>query len=347
EGFLNELRVGDVFLLNGRTYGVKEIGHTGVNVEPVVGKPTVPQWSSHMRGIPPALAREINALRIGVAQRLVHEGTHGALGWLRARYGLEDVEAAHVVRYIAQQKAISGIPDERKPIIEIYRMDRRQTAVFHTCAGRRVNETLARVVAARVFSLAHANTNLTTDDNGFLITLPERKTLPDAVWATLLHARDFERDLLEGIRSSHLLRNYFRYVANTGLLVLRRAGGRKIRRGSLSWSSAKIFEQLMASDPGFPLLRETLRTVTRDLLDAPAALAYVERIDGEPRVIHPPAASPFTFGIVTSSFGDSVVLDDRSSMVEALHDRVLHVLGEADGGEDICDDAPLLRALRR
>ncbi|MDQ6931145.1 MAG: DEAD/DEAH box helicase, partial [Candidatus Eremiobacteraeota bacterium] len=42
EGFLNELRVGDVFLLNGRTYGVKEIGHTGVNVEPVVGKPTVP-----------------------------------------------------------------------------------------------------------------------------------------------------------------------------------------------------------------------------------------------------------------------------------------------------------------
>jgi hypothetical protein len=43
--------------------------------------------------------------------------------------------------------------------------------------------------------------------------------------------------------------------------------------------------------------------------------------------VHPPAASPFTFGIVTSSFGDSVALDDRESMVEALHERVLQILG--------------------
>ncbi|GAC1659303.1 MAG: hypothetical protein NVS9B12_12280 [Vulcanimicrobiaceae bacterium] len=279
---------------------------------------------------------------------MVQEGTQGALGWLHRRYGLEDVEAAHVVRYIAQQKAISAVPDERRPIIEIYRMDRRQTAVFHTCAGRRVNETLARVVAARVFALIRANTNLTTDDNGFLITLPERKSLPDAVWASLLHARDFERDLLEGLRTGHLLRNYFRYVANTGLLVLRRAGGRKIRRGSLSFSSGKIFERLTVADASFPLLRETIRTVTRDLLDAPGALAYVEALEDEPRVIHPAAASPFTFGIVTSSFGDSVVLDDRTSMVEALHERVLEVLGErAAEGASLTDDAPLFKAFHR
>ena len=348
ESFLNELRVGDVFLLNGRTYGVKEIGTTGLSVEPVTGKPNVPQWSSHMKGIPPQLSREINQLRTGVARRLTHGGTQEALAWLGKRYALDGVPAAHVVRYIAQQQAISAIPDERRPVIEIYRMDRRQTAVFHTCAGRRVNETLARVVAARIFALIRANTNLTTDDNGFLITLPERKTLPDAVWASLLHARDFDRDLLDGLRSSHLLKNYFRYVANTGLLVLRRAGGRKLRRGSLSWSSTKIFERLQQADPQFPLLRETLRTVTRDLLDAPAALAYVQSLEDEPRVIHPAAASPFTFGIVTSSFGDSVVLDDRTSMVEALHDRVLEVLGErAAEGQDLSADAPLFKAYHR
>ena len=301
-----------------------------------------------MKGIPPQLAREINQLRTGVARRLTHGGTQEALAWLGKRYALDGVPAAHVVRYIAQQQAISAIPDERRPVIEIYRMDRRQTAVFHTCAGRRVNETLARVVAARVFALIRANTNLTTDDNGFLITLPERKTLPDAVWASLLHARDFDRDLLDGLRSSHLLKNYFRYVANTGLLVLRRAGGRKLRRGSLSWSSTKIFERLQQADPQFPLLRETLRTVTRDLLDAPAALAYVQSLEDEPRVIHPAAASPFTFGIVTSSFGDSVVLDDRTSMVEALHDRVLEVLGErAAEGQDLSADAPLFKAYHR
>ncbi len=328
EGFLNELRVGDVFLLNGRSFAVREIGHSGVSVEPVVAKPTVPQWSSHLKGIPPALAREINALRVGVSERLALGGTQRAMRWLAQRYALRNAAAAHVVRYIAQQNAISAIPDERRPIIEIYRMDRRQTAVFHTCAGRRVNETLARVVGARVFRLLRANTQITTDDNGFLLTLPEHKTLPDALWASLLAPADFERDLLMGLRSSHLLRNHFRYVANTGLLVLRRAGGRKLRRGTLSWNSTKIFDRAMAADPNFPLLRETIRTVTRDLLDAPGALRYAENVRDEPRVIHPPAASPFTFGIVTSSFGDSVVLDDRTSMVEALHERVLALMGE-------------------
>jgi hypothetical protein len=60
---------------------------------------------------------------------------------------------------------------------------------------------------------------------------------------------------------------------------------------------------------------------------------YLEGLTGEPRVIHPAAATPFTFGIVTSSFGDSVVLDDRASMVEALHERVLALLGETPDDE--------------
>jgi Lhr-like helicase len=143
-----------------------------------------------------------------------------------------------------------------------------------------------------------------------------------------LHARDVDRDLLEGLRGSHLLRRHFRYVANTGLLVLRRAGGRTMRRGGQQWNSERIFDRLYEADPSFPLLRETIRVVTQDLLDSQGAKAYLAALPAEPRVVHPAAASPFTFGIVTSSFGDSVVIDDRTSMVEALHDRVLQVLGE-------------------
>ena len=327
ESFANELRVGDVFVLNGRTLRVKEIGTTGVTAEPFTGRPTVPQWSSHMRGVTPPLAREITRLRTSVAAHLARRDARAAHLELRMRYSLEGPEAAHVVRYIAQQLALSGVPAPGRPIIEIYRIDGAQTAVFHTCAGRRVNETLARIVGARVFAVCGVNTTLTTDDNGFLVTLPPRKSLPDARWAMMLRADGFERDLFEGLRTSHLLRNYFRYVANTGLLILRRAGGRSVRRGSQRWNSAKIFERLYRTDPDFPLVRETIRNVTRDILDAPAALAYLQEIVDEPRVTHPPAATPFTFGIITSSFGDHVVLDDRASMVEALHERVLEVLG--------------------
>ncbi len=340
EGFASELRVGDVFVLNGRTLRVKELGVSGIVAEPYAGRPTVPQWSSHLKGVPAALAREITRLRTGVAALLRERDPRGAHAFLLERYGLDGGAAAHVVRYIAQQQALSAVPEERRPVIEIYRMDRRQTAVFHTCAGRRVNETLGRIVGARVFAFARANTQITTDDNGFLIALPPKVQVPDDVWARMLEPRDFDRDLLEGLRSSHLLRTMFRHVANTGLLVLRRAAGRTLRRGSQSWNSTKIFERVWRADREFPLLRETLRTVTRDLLDAPAAKAYLESIEGAPRVLHPAAATPFTFGIITSSFGDSVVLDDRTSMVEALHDRVLEVLGErAAEGIDLPEPA--------
>jgi Lhr-like helicase len=119
-----------------------------------------------------------------------------------------------------------------------------------------------------------------------------------------------------------------------------------VRRSGLRWNAQKIFDRLWDVDPSFPLLRETLRFVTTDLLDAPAARAFLEALPGETRVVHPAAASPFTFGIVTSSFGDSVVLDDRASMVEALHERVLAVLGENDAEPTPVAAGPLFEARR-
>jgi ATP-dependent Lhr-like helicase len=331
ESFAASMNVGDVFLLEGRTLRVKEVGPRGLRVEPHAGRPTVPQWSSHLKGIPHALASEIGVLRNGVADALRDGGPQHALAYLKRRYALDGVEAAHVVRYIAQQRALSDIPDETHPVVELYRMDERQTAVFHTGAGRRINETLARVVGARLHRRLRINSTLTTDDNGFLVALPRRKHVQDAVWASLLHLHGFDDDLLAGLRSGWLLRQQFRYVANTGLLVLRRAGGRSIRGGALRWNASKIFDRLWEADPDFPLVRETVRVVTRELLDAPGARTYLANLAGEPRVLHPAAATPFTFGIVTSSFGDSVVMDDRASMIEALHERVLAVLGESPG----------------
>jgi ATP-dependent Lhr-like helicase len=328
EGFANELKVGDVFVLQGRSLRVVEQTSTGINAEPFTGRPTVPQWSSHMKGVPPPLAAEITSLRVNVARFVQRHDTSGALDYLRAHYNTVGPEAAHIVRYIAQQLALSAVPDLHKPVIEVYRMDGRQTAVFHTCAGRRVNETIGRVVGARIARMLKVDAPITTDDNGFLVILPERKSLNDVSWLQMLSPQNFDDDLMSGLRGSRLLRSHFRYVANTGLLVLRRAGGRTLRRGSQSWNAAKIFDRVYASDRAFPLLRETIRTVTRDLLDAPSARAYLESLDGEPRVIHPPAATPFTFGILTSSFGDNIVFEDRASMVEALHDRVLQLMGE-------------------
>ncbi len=330
ESFASTLQPDDVFLLNGKTFRVRELRGGTLAVEPHAARPNVPVWASHIKGIPLVLAGEIARLRRGLADRLRAGGPQRALRWLVERYGIEGVEAAHAVRYVAQQMAVSYVPAPGETLIELYRMDRRHTAVFHTCAGRRANEALARIVAARLFRVVRANSQITVDDGGFLVALPLGKRLPDPAWGELLHAHDVERDLLDGLRASHLLRRHFRHVANAGLLVLKRSGGRNVGGRGSRWNAERIFDRLWEVDPEFPLLRETVRVVTRDLLDAPAAVRYLEGLEGEARIVHPPAASPFSFGIVTSSFADSVVMDDRASMVEALHERVLALTGESE-----------------
>jgi ATP-dependent Lhr-like helicase len=172
ESFVAGLAAGDVLLLGGRTYRVRDVRSGSVEVEPFAGRPNVPIWSSHIKGVPSVLAREIAALRAGIARRLRDGGAPAALGWLSRRYALDGAAAAHAVRYVAQQAAVSAVPEAGEALIEIYRMDRKQSAVFHTCAGRRANEALARIVAARLFRGMGANTQITTDDNGFMITLP-------------------------------------------------------------------------------------------------------------------------------------------------------------------------------
>jgi ATP-dependent Lhr-like helicase len=329
ESFAASLQPGDVFLLDGKTFRVRELQRGTLTVEPHAARPNVPVWASHIKGMPKVLAAEVARIRHGIACRLRAGGPTRALDWLAERYATSGAAAAHAVRYVAQQMAVSCVPEPEETLIELYRMDRRQTAIFHTCAGRRANEALARIVAARLFRAVGASSQISVDDHGFLVMLPVGKRLPDAGWGELLHARAVDADLLEGLRASHLLRRQFRYVANVGLLVLRRSGGRSVAIRGGGWNSERIFDRLWQSDPDFPLLRETVRVVTRDLLDAPGARAYLEGRLPQARIVHPPAATPFSFGIVTSSFGDSVVMDDRATMVEALHERILALTGEA------------------
>jgi ATP-dependent Lhr-like helicase len=280
-----------------------------------------------MKGAPLELSREVGFLRRGVVERF-GKGRE-AVGWLCERYGLREREAIMAAEYIAQQAALSRVPDDQHPVIELYEIDGHQTAVFHTCLGRRINEVLARLVGVRVFTRTRNNTTLTTDDGGFLVTLTGKAKLSDQAWLQMLDPNRFDADLIAGLRASNLLKRTFRYVANTGLLILRRAGGRTLKRGGASWNNVAVFDRLSVADPSFPLIVETLRTVQHDLLDVDNARAYVEqRIEAS--VTHPKTATPFTFGIITSSFADAVTMEDRVSMVEALYERALEVAGTSN-----------------
>jgi ATP-dependent Lhr-like helicase len=318
ESFVAGLHVGDSFLMGGRTMRVVEVRENDIEVEPHVGRPSVPVWSSHLKGLPEKLARAIGTLRRDILDRL-DDGT--AASWLQSEYRVAEHEAEIMAYYIMQQARLSLVPDGERCVIEVYMMDGRQGAVFHTCTGRRINEVLARIVGARVHEHIGGDARLTTDDMGFMVMLDPGKILADDAWASMLTASGAEDGLRIGLRASSMLGRYFRYNAHTAILVLRRAEGRRIRRRS-HWNSSAIFDRIEAADPEFPLVRETYRTICHDILDSDGAFRYLADA-AEPVVLHPKAATPFTFGILSSSFGDAVHLADREAIIEALHARVM------------------------
>jgi len=329
EDFVDRLRVGDVFVLEGRTVRVESIDRTGITTRAHRGRPTVPQWNSHIRGIGTPLVEEIDRLREGVERRLEAAERVEATAWLGRRYALSPQLAEKAVAYIEQQRAVSALPRTGRPVFEIYILDALQSAVALTGIGRRANEALARVAATRIARIVSGAVTILTDDLGFLLQLPPRARLADAQWERLLDEPGFERDLREGLLGSALLRTHFRYVANTGLLVLRRANGRALRASSLRWNSGRILDRLVREDENFPLVREAFRSVCDEVLDAERARSYCGSLAAPPRIVHPPVASPMSFGILTSSFGDNVAVADRSEMVEALHERVIAYLAGA------------------
>ncbi len=329
EDFVDRLRVGDIFVLEGRTVRVESIDRSGITTRAHRGRPTVPQWNSNIRGIESPLVEEIERLRVGLAERITAGKRTEAAAWLERRYGLSEDLRERVVTYIEQQLAVSAIPRKDRPIVEIYHLDGLQSAVVLTGIGRKANEALARVAATRIARMASGSVRILTDDLGIMLQLPPRARLLDAQWERLFDEAEFAPDLREGLLGSTLLRTHFRYVANTGLLVLRRANGRALRASSLRWNSGRILDRLVREDARFPLVREAFRSVCEDVLDAERARQFCASLLAPPRILHPPVASPMSFGILTSSFGDDVAVADRSELVDALHERVLAYLAGA------------------
>ena len=119
--------------------------------------------------------------------------------------------------------------------------------------------------------------------------------------------------MLEGLDRGELPARRFRHVASTALMVLRNPeGGKKRRVGGLLWVSNRLYPLVKAACPDHPLLRETRREVLEDLLDAPAALAWLEtRPAVRFRVLDGP--SPFAAAWIDPSAPEPFGLNRRAT----------------------------------
>jgi ATP-dependent Lhr-like helicase len=330
EAFLKRLKLGDIFVLAGRTVRLIETGVAEVRVEDAAGRlPTVPAWNANKMPLSSGLAREVAKLRTELAKRLDESPATGETGavtdWLVERFEISQTNAEAILRHCRHQLRVSRIPTDRTFLIERY-VDDREGAdselmhfFFHSLIGRSANDALSRIISHRIKEAVGGNTLVTIDDYGFLLTVKGHQDLELAAWKELFQSGDPETDMLAALNQSELVKWNFRGVAQTGLMVPRNRPGKEQKLKQLRWNAEILFRVLSEHEPDHPMLIQAVRESTHTFLDLPRAMEFLQEVGHlEWQLVQVPVVSPFSFGIYASKIKESMMLEDPEEAIERL-----------------------------
>jgi ATP-dependent Lhr-like helicase len=324
EGFIKGLRLGDIFVLAGRTVRLIETGVGEVVVEDANGRlPTVPSWNANKMPLSSGLCREVTHLRTELSQRIERGDDDDLLSdWLVEHFTISMTNAAAIVQHCRNQCLVSEIPREGLFLIERFIDEREDDYVqffFHSLIGRAANNALSRIVAHRVKEAVGGNAMVTIDDYGFLLTLKSFQTLGADEWRSLFGLEGAEQSLRAALDESDLVKWQFRGVAQTGLMIPRNRPGKEQKVRQLRTSAEVLFRVLVEHEPDHPMLVQAVREATHTFLDMPGALGFLAKAESlDWRLVEVPVVSPFAFGLYASRIREGLMLEDPEEAIERL-----------------------------
>jgi ATP-dependent Lhr-like helicase len=232
--------------------------------------------------------------------------------------------------YFQRQECVSEIPERAACLVELVAGPFTTEYYVHTPLNRLANDALARVVVLRLARQRGWTATSIVADLGFMLSLPVESELTVEGLRVLLAATDFVADLEKALADSPTLRERFRCVALTGLMLLRNPLGGRRRVGGPDWAERRLFAQVATAEPDFILLRQARREVREDFCDADAAAAFLEELPRWTiRCRRLAAVSPFAAGWTQAAAGPLGIVDTPE---EAL--RQLHAALTGQGGSD-------------
>ena len=319
EGFADRLKPGDRFLLGGRVLEYRNVENGTVLVDEAVGVPATPRWGGAGWVMAPELARRLYALRVRAAEAL-RDGVQSLRLLLEREYQLGEAAVGMLVDYFQKQECVSEIPEANTLLTEIVSDEWSVTYYCHTPLNRVGNDALARVVVIRLARCLNRAAQSLVADLGFSFELRDRRPLQVAELQRLFEPADFLADLDASLHESPILRERFRRVATTGLMILRNPLGGRRKVGGVQWAERRLFDRVKAAEPDFVLLKQALQEVRYESCDAAAALDFVRdlpRFSWRCRSLSAP--SPFTESWSQLVTGPSGEIDSPDEALMRLH----------------------------
>ncbi len=343
EEFVHESRMGDVFQLGSSTWRITAIEHDRVVVTPAPGTPArMPFWHGEYMARSLMLSHRVGALRRELAEAPNEER-------LAAEYGCDAATANSLVKYIASQRAATGIvPDDRNIVIEQFRDETGAVrVVIHAAFGGRINAPWGMALAQRVReAINDTDLQVQTTDDGIMLRLPDLGMNAPLQSLLGLSGAEAEQLVMEEVGSTSLFGARFRMNAARALLLPR---GNPRRRMPLWLQRLKSLDllQVVRQFPSFPILVETYREVLQDAFDMQGLKEILAEIATGNISIHSvqtDAPSPFAaslqFGFVMDwLYGDDTPRAEQRAALLSIDRSLLDEVMGREGSDDITREA--------
>jgi ATP-dependent Lhr-like helicase len=323
DAFADRLQAGDRFLLDGRCLEFRRLDGRALLVEETTGRPAPPRWRGGLWPLSTELAQRVYVLRVRAAEAL-RDGPAALAELLQRDYGLGGPAAWALAAYFQRQECLSEVPDASVCLVEGVRGDFASDYHVHTPLNRCGNDALARVAALRLARDRGRTVTSMVADLGFVLTVGGDDLTPDDL-RTLLTADGFDADLDRALMESLTLRERFRCAALTGLMLLRHPLGGRRRVGGHDWAERRLFDQVRSAAPDFVLLRQALREVKAEAVDAEAARGYVTALPQlSVRWRWLPQPSPFAESWTQAAPGPVESVETPAEVLRRLQAALLH-----------------------
>ncbi|MFL5549353.1 MAG: DEAD/DEAH box helicase [Gemmatimonadaceae bacterium] len=343
EEFVHESRMGDVFQLGSSTWRIAAIEHDRVVVTPAPGTPArMPFWHGEYMARSLMLSHRVGALRRELAESPNEER-------LAAEYGCDAATANSLVKYIASQRAATGVvPDDRNIVIEQFRDETGAVRiVIHAAFGGRITAPWGMALAQRVReAINDTDLQVQTTDDGIMLRLPDLGMSTPIQSFLGLSGTEAEQLVMEEVGSTSLFGARFRMNAARALLLPR---GNPRRRMPLWLQRLKSLDllQVVRQFPSFPILVETYREVLQDAFDMQGLKETLGEIAAGNIRIHmvqtdvpSPFAASLQFGFVMDwLYGDDTPRAEQRAALLSIDRSLLDEVMGGEGSDDITREA--------
>ena len=352
EDFAIESLAGDVFLLGGTSWMVRQVrGGEVVVIDAEGAPPTIPFWLGEAPGRTIELSQEISRLRRELAERIAARVNRddpvdpAAVAWLAQECGVNDWAAMQVLNYVAAQQAALGVvPDDQKIVYERFFDDSGgMQLVIHSPLGARINRAWGLALRKRFCRSFDFELQAAADDDGVLLSLGPQHSFPIEQLFSMLGPHNGQELLEQALLVAPMFQVRWRWNITRSLAVLRRMGDKRVPPHMQRFRSEDLLAAAFPETvgclenhhgdvviPDHPLVQQTMRDCLTEAMDVVRWIEVLQaQRDGKIQFIARDTRepSPFCHELLNAqpyAFLDGAPLEERRTRAIQTR-RTLHV----------------------